>query len=109
MDESSFENEKATLEFGKYLEPKIEFIDAVKDALNSKDVKKFKIILEEFGQFISTEVILGGKAFIKGLNISKELFKLSSIEVSANLSTGPAVAKTSNLRMEFLITHNSKV
>ncbi|CAI2181471.1 4575_t:CDS:2 [Funneliformis geosporum] len=85
--------ERASLEFGKFLKPRIEFIDAVKDALNSKDVKKFKIILEEFGQFISTEVILGGKAYIEGSKVSKELSKLSSSEVSANLSTGPAVAK----------------
>ncbi|CAG8586561.1 11612_t:CDS:2 [Funneliformis mosseae] len=85
--------ERASLEFSKYLKPREEFIDAVKDALNSKDVKKLKLILEEFGQFISTEVIFGGKAYIEGLKVSKELSNESSNEVSANLSSGAAAAK----------------
>ena len=64
------EYNKVSLKF-KHLQPTDEFIKEVKDAINSKDPRKFKKIAEEFGQFVSKEVILGGSAYLKETNISK--------------------------------------
>ncbi|CAI2167333.1 5856_t:CDS:1 [Funneliformis geosporum] len=59
---------KVSLKFGDYLEPTTEFINAVEDASKSGDPAKFKKITEEFGQFIPTEVTLGGRAYFKENN-----------------------------------------
>ncbi|RIA83678.1 hypothetical protein C1645_833429 [Glomus cerebriforme] len=42
------------------LEPTQEFIEEVKEAIKSKNREKFKEIYKKFGQFVPTEVILGG-------------------------------------------------
>src|ERR1051325_11958331 len=53
---------KASLKFDKYLEPTKEFIKAVNDAIESKNpAEDFKKITDEYGLFISHEVILGGR------------------------------------------------
>ncbi|RIA81543.1 hypothetical protein C1645_836840 [Glomus cerebriforme] len=53
---------KAYLKFSEYLEPTQEFIEAVKDAIDSKNPENFEQITDKFGQFIPTGVILGGRA-----------------------------------------------
>ncbi|CAB4436188.1 unnamed protein product [Rhizophagus irregularis] len=54
---------KASLKFSEHLEPTQEFIEVVEKAIKSQDpVEEFKQITDKFGQFIPTEVILGGRA-----------------------------------------------
>ncbi|PKB99928.1 hypothetical protein RhiirA5_505458 [Rhizophagus irregularis] len=56
------EYKKVSLKFK--LEPTTEFIKAVKDVIDSKDPRKFKDVINDFGQFIPKEVVLGsGKAY----------------------------------------------
>ncbi|GES95403.1 hypothetical protein GLOIN_2v1786313 [Rhizophagus clarus] len=43
------------------LEPTMEFNEAVNDIIDSKDPRKFKDIINEFGQFIPKEIILDGR------------------------------------------------
>ncbi|PKY61452.1 hypothetical protein RhiirA4_486451 [Rhizophagus irregularis] len=55
------EHKKVSLKFK--LEPTTEFIEAVKDVIDSKDPRKFKDVINDFGQFIPKEVVLGGRAY----------------------------------------------
>ncbi|PKC15387.1 hypothetical protein RhiirA5_486183 [Rhizophagus irregularis] len=56
-------HEKASLKFGDHLQPTQEFIGEVEKAIESEDpVKVLKQITKQYGQFIPTEVILGGRA-----------------------------------------------
>jgi hypothetical protein len=88
---------KISLKFSEYLEPTPEFINAVKKALNSNDPREgFKKITEEFGQFIPTEVILGGRAYFKGVKISKE-----SSEGNVNKGTISAGTPASNIELGY--------
>ncbi|PKY19939.1 hypothetical protein RhiirB3_433118 [Rhizophagus irregularis] len=67
------------------LEPTKEFIEAIKDVIDSKDPRKFKDIINDFGQFIPKEIILGGKAcFIANENTEKNSEENSG-EYSANI------------------------
>ncbi|CAG8552397.1 12203_t:CDS:10 [Funneliformis mosseae] len=60
---------KVSLEFSKYLKPTTEFIEAVELAIESKDPKEsFKRIIADYGQFVPTKVILGGRAYFKELS-----------------------------------------
>ncbi|CAG8681669.1 12335_t:CDS:1 [Funneliformis mosseae] len=59
---------KVSLKFREYLEPTEDFISAIEDASKSGDPAKFKKITEEFGQFIPTEVTLGGRAYFEENN-----------------------------------------
>src|SRR5436190_4569129 len=84
---------RISLEFSEYLEPTQEFIEVVRDAIKSKDlnapedlassneidskkqldtknVEKLNQIIEEFGQSVPTEVILGGRAHFDGFKRS---------------------------------------
>jgi hypothetical protein len=55
---------KVSLKFGDYLEPTQEFIKEVVDAIESENfVEILKQMTEQYGQFIPTEVILGGRAY----------------------------------------------
>ncbi len=83
---------KVSLKFEK-LEPTKEFINAVKDAIESSDPEKFKQITEEFGQFISNEVFLGGRAHFESIkrsekssaeNSSEAAIKVSKINIGKN-------------------------
>src|SRR5437016_488996 len=58
---------KASLKLSKEdLVPTTEFIKVVKDAIKSDDPRgEFKKITEEYGQIISTEIILGGRVYFK--------------------------------------------
>jgi hypothetical protein len=66
------EYNKVSLKFR--LEPTMELIKEVKDVIDSKDPKKFKDIVNEFGQFIPKEVILGGRAYFIAKEKSEENF-----------------------------------
>ncbi|RGB36149.1 hypothetical protein C1646_697764 [Rhizophagus diaphanus] len=57
---------KVSLKFK--LEPTEEFIEIVNKVVESGYPRRFKKITEEFGQFISEEVILGGRAYFKKPN-----------------------------------------
>ncbi|CAG8463764.1 15991_t:CDS:2 [Funneliformis mosseae] len=87
---------KASLEFSKYLEPTREFIDAVKDAINSGDAEEFKQITEEFGQFIPNEVILGGRAYYEGHKVLKEQTEENAINGTIDVNAGPSENKIGN-------------
>uniref|UniRef100_U9T872 MACPF domain-containing protein n=1 Tax=Rhizophagus irregularis (strain DAOM 181602 / DAOM 197198 / MUCL 43194) TaxID=747089 RepID=U9T872_RHIID len=66
------EQKKRSLKFK--LEPTTEFIEAVKDVIDSKDPRKFKDIINDFGQFIPNEVILGGRTYFIARENSEENF-----------------------------------
>ncbi|GBB87408.1 hypothetical protein RclHR1_13880003 [Rhizophagus clarus] len=56
------EYSKATLKFGAHLKPTEEFIEEVKNATESENpIERLKQITEQYGQFIPTIVILGGR------------------------------------------------
>jgi len=58
------------------LEPTEEFKKDVEKAIVSGDPKgRFKKIIEDYGQFIPTEIILGGRAYYKGQKVINETFK----------------------------------
>ncbi|GBB98425.1 hypothetical protein RclHR1_03220018 [Rhizophagus clarus] len=59
LDYSVIEYNKMSLKFK--LEPTMEFNEAVNDIIDSKDPRKFKDIINEFGQFIPKEIILDGR------------------------------------------------
>ncbi|PKC71300.1 hypothetical protein RhiirA1_453699 [Rhizophagus irregularis] len=67
---SVIEYNKMSLKFK--LEPTIEFIEAVKDVIDSKDPRMFKNIIKYFGQFIPKEVILGGRVYFIARENSEE-------------------------------------
>ncbi|CAB5376190.1 unnamed protein product [Rhizophagus irregularis] len=57
---------KAFIKFREYIEPTEEFIKEIKDGIKSDNPeKKFRKIMEEYGQFIPTEIILGGRVYFK--------------------------------------------
>ncbi|CAB5352848.1 unnamed protein product [Rhizophagus irregularis] len=67
------------------LEPTKEFIEAIKDVIDSKDPRKFKDIINDFGKFIPKEIILGGKACFIANENSEKNSKKNSGEYSANI------------------------
>ncbi|CAB4446575.1 unnamed protein product [Rhizophagus irregularis] len=81
------------------LEPTIEFIEAVKNVIDSNDPRKFKDIINEFGQFIPKEIILGGRAYV----IARENYEenadeyFTNIDVQAlNMKFGKKSSRSSN-------------
>ncbi|RGB26130.1 hypothetical protein C1646_770821 [Rhizophagus diaphanus] len=87
------EYSKVSLKFR--LQPDSEFIKKVKDAIKSKDPRNFKKITEEYGQFIPTEIILGGRAYFKSSNISRNCSEENSSRF--NIIAG---GQTSNIGIE---------
>ncbi|GBB92915.1 hypothetical protein RclHR1_20810002 [Rhizophagus clarus] len=80
---------KASLKFGDYLKPTQEFIEEVEKAINSKDTaEELKQITNKFGQFIPTEVILGGRAHFNEHITSTGQFAENSREISMNANAG---------------------
>ncbi|CAB4390546.1 unnamed protein product [Rhizophagus irregularis] len=73
------EHKKMSLKFK--LKPTIEFIEAVRNVINSNDPRKFKDVISEFGQFISKEIILGGRAYV----IARENSEENADEYSSNI------------------------
>ncbi|CAB4414878.1 unnamed protein product [Rhizophagus irregularis] len=71
----------------EHLEPTQEFIKVVEKALSSKDpAEQFKQIVKDFGQFIPTEVILGGRVHFDDFAKSVKLSTEKSGEMSGKLS-----------------------
>lgn len=79
------EYSKVSLKLNK-LKPTEKFIEAIKDVIKSDDPRNLKGITEKFGQFIPTEIILGGKFSIKKSDTSREYMEEKSNERAA--STG---------------------
>ncbi|CAB4442707.1 unnamed protein product [Rhizophagus irregularis] len=73
-----FFEDKLKLEYGRSVtlekvnKPTKEFIEAVKDVMDSEEPRKFKDIINDFGQFIPKEVILGGRAYFIARENSEE-------------------------------------
>ncbi|RGB27234.1 hypothetical protein C1646_769370 [Rhizophagus diaphanus] len=77
------ELEKARLKFN--LKPTEEFIKAVNDAIISENPsEEFMEIIKEYGQFIPTKVILGGRVYLKDIKESSE--NSTSKEISGNIN-----------------------
>ena len=80
------EIDKALLKFSKEdLELTDNFKNDVNDAIDSNEPRNFSKIVEEYGQFIPTEVILGGRVYFKGVKSSSESSGGISNEGSANV------------------------
>ncbi|CAB4477719.1 unnamed protein product [Rhizophagus irregularis] len=88
------EYKKRSLKFK--LEPTTEFIEAVKDVIDSKDPRKFKDIINDFGQFISKEVILGGRAYFIASENSKENTSDYTTNIGGQALNSKIEAKSSN-------------
>ncbi|CAB4485959.1 hypothetical protein RhiirA5_402674 [Rhizophagus irregularis] len=81
---------KTLLTFREYLEPTEEFIKEVKNAIKSgNSEEEFKKITEEYGQFIPTEVILGGRVYFKDVKMSSKNSVAKSNEGSTSMNIGP--------------------
>ncbi|CAB5388604.1 unnamed protein product [Rhizophagus irregularis] len=105
---------KVSLKFGDHLKPTQEFIKEVKKAINSVDpAKKFKQITEQYGQFIPTTVILGGRVHyderVTSTGCSTENSKEASIkanagnmlEVNAAGTSGYSKAKSNHYKSNY--------
>ncbi|RIA91153.1 hypothetical protein C1645_132041 [Glomus cerebriforme] len=90
---------KASLKFNKKnLELTDNFRIDVENAIKSEDPKKFLNIIEEYGQFIPTEVILGGRVYFKDDKISLVRSVDRTKESSGNIYIG-FLKWVSNIKM----------
>ncbi|RGB40262.1 hypothetical protein C1646_688135 [Rhizophagus diaphanus] len=92
---------KASLEFTKYLEPTPDFIKEVEGAIVSENPsEKFKQIIAEYGHFIPTRVILGGRVHFNEHITSTGNFTEHLKEVAMNTNAGgileTSISGTSN-------------
>ena len=98
------EHKKATLTFE--LVPTTNFLHAVEDVINSENpIRKLKEVAVEF---ISEEVILGGKAYFEGSSIINEKLKESTSEGAisagfpvAQVSAQAAISESDNEKKSF--------
>ncbi|CAG8600030.1 14757_t:CDS:1 [Funneliformis mosseae] len=83
---------KVLLEFSKDkdLEPTDEFTDTIEKAINSNDPEQFISIIEEYGRFIPTQVVLGGRVYIKDVEISEENSVTKSIDGEFKIKLEPS-------------------
>ncbi|CAB4471193.1 hypothetical protein RhiirA5_483192 [Rhizophagus irregularis] len=85
---------KASLKFNKEnLDLTSDFINDVKNAIKSKDHNKFREIIDKYGQFVPTEVILGGRVYFKSVKSLSENSLNNSGEGSVNVNIGSSIAK----------------
>ncbi|RIA93653.1 hypothetical protein C1645_735336 [Glomus cerebriforme] len=77
----------------EYFEPTEKFISRIKDAIKSRNPEQFKKITKDFGQFISNDVILGGRIYFEGKENSQK-----SSEIITNNTAGSV--KISNSKIE---------
>ncbi|CAB4378633.1 unnamed protein product [Rhizophagus irregularis] len=85
---------KASLKFNKEnLELTSDFSNDVKNAIKCKDHNKFSEIINKYGQFVPTEVILGGRVYFKGVKSLSENSTNKTKESSVNMNFGPSIAK----------------
>lgn len=89
------EHNKISIEL-KELEPTTEFTEEVKKAIQSKNPNRFREITEKFGQFISTEVNLGGRAYFKESKNFEENSKENAKKVAMSASAGTSKIKVEN-------------
>jgi hypothetical protein len=88
---------KAILKFSKEnLELTDNFKNDVKHAIDSKEPKQFFEIIEKYGQFVPTEIILGGRVYFKGVKSSSERSTNKFKEGSMNVNIGSSNAKIGN-------------
>ncbi|GBC32596.1 hypothetical protein GLOIN_2v1880620 [Rhizophagus irregularis DAOM 181602=DAOM 197198] len=81
--------DKVSLKFGDHLKPTQEFIEEVEKAIKSEDsAEKFKQITEQYGQFIPTTVILGGRAHYDERATSTGCSAENSKEASMKVNAG---------------------
>ncbi|CAB5378398.1 unnamed protein product [Rhizophagus irregularis] len=89
------EHNKISLELNK-LEPTTKFKEEVEKAIESKNPKRFREITEKFGQFISTEVNLGGRAYFKESKNFEENSKENSNKAAMSAGAGTSKIKVEN-------------
>ncbi|GES72719.1 hypothetical protein GLOIN_2v759589 [Rhizophagus clarus] len=76
---------KVTLKFSKEnLELTDEFKSAIKEAIKSKELINVRKITKKYGQFIPTEIILGGRVYLKDVKIMLKNCADNSKEGSVN-------------------------
>ncbi|GBB96921.1 hypothetical protein RclHR1_28710001 [Rhizophagus clarus] len=94
MDDSSLEKNissryikygKAYLILSKSLKPTPEFIDAVKNAISSKNPKQLLEIISIFGHFIPTKILLGGRVNFDSIDASDGHTTEDTKEITANI------------------------
>ena len=88
---------KAIMKFDGFLEPTEEFIKEVKDATNTKDLQKLKQIIERYGQFIPTTIILSERAYSNNL---EKIIGLST-ESSKEITLGAKIMKTLDSKAKY--------
>jgi hypothetical protein len=80
---------KVLLKFREHLEPTEEFIKEIKSAIESNDLEEYRKITEEYGHFIPTEVILGGRVYFKDVTMSSKNSANKSKKSSTSVKFGP--------------------
>ncbi|EXX72625.1 hypothetical protein RirG_067520 [Rhizophagus irregularis DAOM 197198w] len=93
---------KVTLKFREYLEASPEFVEAVKEAVDFEDARNLQQVTEKFGQFIPTEIIMGGKAYLDGIIMSTKHNEEDHDKVSLN-------AKASVIKAELTNTYDNSI
>jgi hypothetical protein len=83
---------KVSLKISKYLTPTEEFIKVVTNA-NPDDPEEYRKITEEYGHFIPSEIVLGGRVYFKDIKMFSESFIDESKKDSADTSVGPSKLK----------------
>ncbi|RIA86224.1 hypothetical protein C1645_829604 [Glomus cerebriforme] len=83
---------KATLDFENWLSPTDEFKDAIEEAIKTEDVQKLKKVFKQFGEFIPTQVILGGRVHFNKLKVKTEHATDEAIKGSLNINQIAEVA-----------------
>ncbi|GBC10198.1 hypothetical protein RclHR1_09420006 [Rhizophagus clarus] len=85
---------KATLIFSKKnLELTDDFKKDIENVIESKNQYKLYEIIDKYGKFVPTEVILGGKVYFRNVKSSTQSSENKSKEGSANLNIGIVNAK----------------
>jgi len=68
------------------LKPTPEFIKVVNEAIDSGNLNKLKEIIEDYGQFIPTEALLGGRIYSEYVKRSRNNYNDNSIKSSISAS-----------------------
>ncbi|CAB5373516.1 unnamed protein product [Rhizophagus irregularis] len=85
---------KVSLKLSKEnLELTKDFKNDLMNAILSKDHENFKKITEEYGQFIPTEVVLGGRVYFKDIGVSSESSVDKDKIIEGSVSIGSSNAK----------------
>ncbi|CAI2173235.1 14961_t:CDS:2, partial [Funneliformis geosporum] len=79
---------KVLLGFNKYLEPTEKFTETIEEAINSEDPVNFMRIIEEYGRFIPTEVIFGGRVYFRDVEKLETHSGENTMNGASNLEIG---------------------